>query len=256
MVPLIVSDVSPAVLFNSTLGTLTGISIGPGDPDLITVKALRALQSVDVVAFPRGRKGAQGLAQQIISPWLRPYQQQLPLDFPFVTDAALLQSAWRQAAEQVWQVLEQGDHVGFACEGDISFYGTFTYLAQTLQATHPEVIVHRIPGVCSPLAAASALGLPLTMQSERLVILPAFYGLDDLERILDWAEVVVLLKVNSVYSQVWQVLKRRQLLHQSWVIIRASQPDQLVYRDLSNHPNLSLPYFSLMIVRTVTNSLL
>ena len=238
------------------LGTLTGISVGPGDPDLITLKALKALEAVDVVAFPKGRKGYPGLAQQIIAQRLHPDQQQLPLNFPFVTDPEILQQAWSQAAKAVWQVLNQGRHVGFVCEGDISFYSTFTYLAQTLQTEHPEVQIHRIPGVCSPLAAVNALGVPLTMQSDRLAILPAFYGIADLERTLHWAEVIVLMKVSSVYPQVWALLQRHNLLKNSWVVVRASQPDEIIYRDLSRHPHLSLPYFSLMVIRSDSNSLL
>jgi len=240
----------------AALGTLTGISVGPGDPDLITVKALKALETVDVVAFPKGRKGLPGLAQQIIAPRLQPHQRQLPLDFPFVTDPVQLQRAWGQAADQVWQILAQGSHVGFACEGDISFYGTFTYLAQTLQTAHPALQIERIPGVCSPLAAVSALGIPLTMQSDRLAILPAFYGIADLDHTLDWAEVVVLMKVSGVYGQVWSVLQRRQLLQHSWVVVRASQVEEKIYRDLSPYPDLHLPYFSLMVVRSGPNSLL
>lgn len=255
MVPLIVSAFFSSAPIPSAIGTLTGISVGPGDPDLITVKALKALQLADVVAFPQGRRGALGLAQQIIAPWLQPHQQQLPLNFPFVTDPVTLQQAWNQAANQVWQILAQGRSVGFACEGDISFYGTFTYLARTLQTTHPDLLIQRIPGVCSPLAAVGALGIPLTMQSDRLAILPAFYGIADLERALDWAEVVVLLKVSSVYRQVWALLQRRQLLRHSWVVVRASQQDEAIYRNLASYPDLDLPYFSLMVVRSDTNSL-
>ena len=256
MVQSIISAFPIGSSADPVLGTLTGISVGPGDPDLITLKALKALEAVDVVAFPKGRKGYPGLAQQIIAQRLHPDQQQLPLNFPFVTDPEILQQAWSQAAKAVWQVLNQGRHVGFVCEGDISFYSTFTYLAQTLQTEHPEVQIHRIPGVCSPLAAVNALGVPLTMQSDRLAILPAFYGIADLERTLHWAEVIVLMKVSSVYPQVWALLQRHNLLKNSWVVVRASQPDEIIYRDLSRHPHLSLPYFSLMVIRSDSNSLL
>ncbi len=230
-------------------GTLTGIGIGPGDPDLITLKALKVLQAAPVVAFPQGRPGQRGVAQRIVTPHLQAHQRQLPLDFPFVVEDDQLQAAWRRAAEQVWEVLQTGQDVVFACEGDISFYGTFTYLADALALAHPQVIINRIPGVCSPMAAVSALGIPLTVQAEKLVILPAFYGVDDLEQTLDWADVVVLMKVSSVYATVWEVLKQRRLLSKSYVVVRASQPDQVIYRDLEHHPHLDLPYFSLMVVR-------
>jgi precorrin-2/cobalt-factor-2 C20-methyltransferase len=233
-----------------TLGTLTGVGVGPGDPDLITVKALRVLEQAPVIAYPSGRRGQPGLAEKIIRDRIRPHQQQLPLDFPYVLDSEQLQQAWQQAANQVWARLVTGQDVVFACEGDLSFYGTFTYLAQALGAAHPEVTIHRVPGVCSPMAAVSALGIPLTVQAEKLAVLPALYSLADLEQTLDWADVVVLMKVSSVYRQVWSLLQQRQLLSQSWVVVRASQPTQELYCDLSQHAELELPYFSLMVIRT------
>lgn len=231
------------------IGTLYGISVGPGDPELITVKGLRSLQQVPVVAFPSGVQGKPGIAQQIVAQWLSPKQLQLALTFPYVQDMAVLTQAWQVAAEQVWQYLQQGQDVAFACEGDVSFYSTFTYLAQTLQQLHPEAVVQLVPGVCSPMAAASVLGLPLTIRQERLVVLPALYTVGELKAVLEWADVVVLMKVSSVYEQVWKVLQQRALLDNSWVVERATLPDMVIYSDLRDRPTLKLPYFSLLIVQ-------
>ncbi|WP_236147120.1 precorrin-2 C(20)-methyltransferase [Scytonema millei] len=230
-------------------GILYGVSVGPGDPELITLKGLRSLQQASVVAFPRGIQDKPGIAQQIIAPWLRSDQQQLPLHFPYVQDLEVLTKAWRLAAKQVWEYLQKGQDVAFACEGDISFYSTFTYLAQTLQQMHPAAVIKYVPGVCSPMAAASALGLPLTIRQERLVVLPAIYNVNELESILDWAEVVVLMKVSSVYEQVWQVLQRKSLLQNSWIVERATLPNMTIYKDLSDRPHLQLPYFSLLVIQ-------
>jgi len=230
-------------------GILYGISVGTGDSELIALKGLRLLQEASVVAFPAGVRGKQGIAQQIVSPWLTPEQQQLALHFPYVQDTDVLTQAWQEAAEQVWQFLKLGQAVAFACEGDVSFYSTFTYLAQTLQQLHPEAVVETVPGVCSPMASAAALGVPLTVRSQRLVVLPALYTMGELERVLEWADVVVLMKVSSVYEQVWQVLQKRQLLERSWVVERATLPEQVVYTDLGDRPHLQLPYFSLLIVQ-------
>lgn len=236
------------------IGTLSGISVGPGDPELITLKGLRFLQQVPVVAFPAGIEGKPGIAQKIISQWLNPNQVQLPLTFPYVQDMAVLKEAWQTAAQQVWQCLKQGQDVAFACEGDISFYSTFTYLAQTIQQLHPEVVVQLVPGVCSPMAAAAALGLPLTIRGERLAVLPALYTITELEAVLDWADVVVLMKVSSVYKQVWQVLQQRSLLLKSWVVERATLPNMTIYADLSDRPSLDLSYFSLLVVQVTNRS--
>ena len=235
------------------IGTLYGISVGTGDPELITVKGLKILQASKVVAFPAGIKGKLGIAQQIVAPWMNPNQQQLALNFPYVQEQEILKAAWKNAAVQVWQYLQQGVDVAFVCEGDVSFYSTFSYLAQTLQQIHPEVLVQSIPGVCSPMAASSALGLPLTVGAEKLVVLPAIYQLKELEAVLDWADVVVLMKVASVYEQVWQILNQRNLLERSRVVERATQRDMVIYNGLSDRPNLQLPYFSILIVQ-VTRS--
>lgn len=232
-----------------SLGTLYGISVGTGDPELITVKGLRLLQQAPIVAFPAGSGGKPGIAEQIVEKWLQPHQTHLPIVFPYVQDDAALLQAWQLGAEQVWGYLQQGQDVAFACEGDVSFYSTFTYLAQTLQSQHPEAVVHTVPGVCSPMATAAALGIPLTLRAQRLLVLPALYRVADLETALQTADVVVLMKVSSVYEQVWALLQRHQLLQQSYVVERATFPDQKVYADLSDRPALKLSYFSLLIVK-------
>jgi len=232
-------------------GTLYGISVGPGDPELITVKGLRLLQSVPVVAFPAGIGDKPGVAQKIVTNWRHFSQKELSLYFPYVQDEAVLNAAWQTAAEQVWEYLKLGQDVAFVCEGDISFYSTFTYLAQTLQSLHPEAIILTVPGVSSPMAAAAALGIPLTVRDQRLVILPALYRVEELEAVLDWADVVVLLKVSSVYQQVWRMLQQRSLLDRSYVVERATTAEQVIYNNLRDRPDLKLPYFSLLIVQVL-----
>lgn len=214
----------------------------------MTVKGLRLLQQSPVVAFPAGVGGKMGMAEQIAAPWLRPEQTRLALTFPYVQDEAVLTQAWAAGADRVWHYLHQGQDVAFLCEGDISFYSTFSYLAQTLQQQQPTVNIQFVPGVCSPLATASMLGLPLTMRDQRLVVLPALYHANELEQVLTWAEVVVLLKVSSVYEQVWAVLQRHGLLERSYVVERVTWPEQKIHRNLTDWPHLKLPYFSLMVI--------
>jgi precorrin-2/cobalt-factor-2 C20-methyltransferase len=231
------------------IGTLYGIGVGPGDPELLTVKAQRILRQCPVVAFPAGMGGKAGVAEQIIASWLNPAQSHLPLKFPYVQAADELTIAWATAAEAVWHHLAQGQDVAFATEGDVSFYSTFSYLARSLQQQHPEAIVQAIPGVCSPLAAAAMAGLPLTLRQQRLMVLPALYTVGELETALQVADVVVLMKVSSVYAQVWQILQAQQLLERSYVVEWATLPQQVIHRDLQAHPTLELPYFSLLVVQ-------
>ncbi|MCP2730382.1 precorrin-2 C(20)-methyltransferase [Limnofasciculus baicalensis] len=231
------------------MATLYGIGVGPGDPESLTLKGLRILKQSPVVAFPAGIGGKHGFAQEIVAQWLREEQVQLPLTFPYVQDTDILMAAWLKAAQQVWYYLKLGQDVAFVCEGDVSFYSTFNYLAQTLQQLQPNAVVETIPGVSSPMAAAAALGLPLTIRGDRLVVLPALYNMEELETIIKWADVIVLMKVSSVYEQVWQVLHRHQLLDNAWVVERVTLPNQAIYRELRDRPTLNLSYFSLMIIK-------
>jgi precorrin-2/cobalt-factor-2 C20-methyltransferase len=231
------------------IGTLYGIGVGTGDPELITVKGLKILQQVPLVAFPSGMNHQPGIAEKIIAPWLRSEQTQLALEFPYTQEGTLLQQAWEKAAGTVWESLKIGKDVAFACEGDVSFYSTFNYLAQTIAQRHPEVNIERVPGVCSPSAAASVLGIPLTIRQQKLAILPTLYTVADLESVLTWADVVVLMKVSSVYHRVWPILQKLNLLESSSIVERATFPNQTLYQDLTPYPQLELSYFSVLIVK-------
>ncbi|MEO0835239.1 MAG: precorrin-2 C(20)-methyltransferase [Cyanobacteria bacterium J06642_3] len=235
------------------LGTLYGVSVGTGDPELITVKGLRILQSSQIVAFPAGINQRQGIAQNIIQPWLLPQQKLLALDFPYIQDELKLQLAWNKAADQVWYHLKQGIDVSFACLGDVSFYSTFTYLAQALQQISTEVTIETVPGVSSPMAIASSLNIPLTVYQQRLLILPVLYSVPELETALNYADVIVLLKISSVYQQVWQLLESTNLLDSSVVIEKATFPEQKIYRNLRVYPQLDLSYFSIMLISQAVN---
>ena len=142
---------------SNKIGVLYGVSVGTGDPELITIKALKTIKKCPVIAFPAGIKGKQGIAQSIIQGYLQPQQKTLPLAFPYTQNQEELTRAWQSAAEQVWEYLQQGQDVAFACEGDVSFYSTFSYLAETLDKLKPAIKIQPIPGVSSPMAVANCL---------------------------------------------------------------------------------------------------
>jgi len=222
------------------------------------------LQRSPIVAFPAGRNGKSGIAEQIVGTWLQPHQQRLALDFPYIQDDEALQRAWNAAAAEVLPYLQQGQDVSFVSEGDVSFYSTFSYLAHSVQQlvrqqrppntdsrsepsqAEPEIIT--IPGICSPLTAAAMAGQPLTLRQQKLVILPALYDAAALSQAMKFADVVVLMKIGAEYQKIWSILKDKGRLASSYIVQRASWPQQKIHRDLSDRPSLDLDYFSLWII--------
>ncbi|MEO1179537.1 MAG: precorrin-2 C(20)-methyltransferase [Cyanobacteria bacterium J06636_28] len=236
-------------LLANNRGRLWGVSVGPGDSELLTLKGLRILQTVDVVACPQNRKGQPGMAYAIVKSHLRPEQTILPLDLPFVRDPVQLQQAWRLAGEKLVPLLAQGQDVAFITEGDASLYSTFSYVAQSVHRLAPAVEITTVPGVCSPLAAMATLNMPLSLGAEKIAILPALYDVSELTHALEWADVVVLMKVSSVFGQVWHTLKEMGLLEHASLVERVGSPEEKQYSSLVNLADYKPPYFSILIVR-------
>ncbi|MEM9772573.1 MAG: precorrin-2 C(20)-methyltransferase, partial [Cyanobacteria bacterium P01_D01_bin.73] len=208
------------------LGTLYGIGVGPGDPEWITVKGLRFLQSVQVVAVPQNRDGEPGLAYAIAKQYLRPHQTLITLSLPFTTDRDRLSAGWEKSMGILLPHLRSGKNVAFLAEGDISFYSTFSHVARSVKHHEPTITVETVPGVCAPLAAASALNIPLSLWHEKVAILPALYEVSELDHALDWAEVVILMKVGSVFNLAWNCLKQRNLLDNACLVEWVGWPQE------------------------------
>ncbi len=246
-------------------GTLFGVSVGVGDPEGLTLQAIRVLQSVPVITLPNNPQRGSSRAWEIIQRWIPAQwfkedeqqptlgiqsQKVIGLDLPFVQDLETLEQAWGAAATLIWDYLHQGEDVAFACEGDVGLYSTFGHLENAVRQRDPDCRIERIPGVCSPLAAAAALGISLGVVDEKIAILPAMYQVNELVAALDWAEVVVLMKVRAVYQQVWDLLNQRDLLAQTVLAVEIGGVKQQVWRGLEGLRELQVPYFAVLIIHT------
>lgn len=189
------------------------------------------------------------MAYNIVRSHLLPEQPLVPLHLPFVRDAVQLQQAWKAAGETLVSHLARGQDVAFITEGDASFYSTFSYVAQAVRELAPGVEITTVPGVCSPLAAAAALEMPLSLAAEKIAVLPALYDVSELKQTLEWAEVVVLMKVASVFAEVWQQLAAAELLEQSSLVEWVGSSQEKIYPNLVSLENYKPPYFSILIVR-------
>lgn len=235
------------------LGRFYGLGVGPGDPELITIKAHRILAACPVVAVPKGRRKGDGFAWQVVRQYVDPARQEvLELDFPMTRDPARVETEVRRNALTVLRRLEAGLSVAAVTEGDPFFYSTFVHLYEQLRQVNPEVEVEVVPGVSSFLAAAARLGFPLGLRDDRLAVVAEVGDVEDARRVLEGFDTVVFLKVSAYFDTVWSALESLGRLADARLVTRVSVPGQerLVYdiRGLRGH---DLDYFSLLLVRKI-----
>ncbi|MBW3048853.1 precorrin-2 C(20)-methyltransferase [Prochlorococcus marinus XMU1403] len=231
---------------------LTIAGVGPGDPSLLTLAAVDAIQESTVVSYPVSSRGGDSLAEKIASKWITKDKKKLPLHFPMVDDQNTLKSAWRVAGKELMKMVDKGERVVFLAQGDISLFSTGSYLSKELEKYHPQCVVKLIPGVTSFSAAAAKSKLPLAFQEEELLVLPVPDSYDELKSILSDAaskkRVVVLLKLGKKWEWVKLLLEELDLIKTSIFAERIGFSDQQILRasDLSSGTR---PYFSLLLIR-------
>ncbi len=183
---------------SDSIGTLYGVSVGPGDPELITVKAKNTLERCRVLAVPVTHKNSS-LALDIVCKMMDiSGKETLPLLFPMTTDQTELSSHYNANAVRIEEVLTNGVDVAFACLGDVSVFSTFAYIAEILKARDYPVVM--IPGVTSFCACACALGISLTAADQPLHIIPgSFYAIGEE---LKLSGTKVLMKSGSQFSKI------------------------------------------------------
>jgi len=227
------------------IGTLYGVGVGPGDPELLTLKALRIIQNVQVIATPSAKNDGKSYALDIIRDRLKKEQQIVFLHFSMVKDLAVRQAHRQAAGKKVLSYLEQGKDVAFITEGDPLFYSTFTCLLDYLPDNVPIEVV---PGVDSIHAATADIRRPLVRADQKLAILPiSTTTLLKLPTVLLLFETVVLLKINRHLGRLVMMLDELNMLEHTVLIERASNQSTRIIRNLQEG-NLDVHYLSQMII--------
>lgn len=233
------------------------VSVGPGDPELLTVAAVRAIEAADLVAYPVARDGGEGMAAAIAAPWIGAGQRRLPLLFPMVAEAGPRIAAWHAAADALAAAVAAGDGVVLLCEGDGSLFASSSYALLALRRRHPACPLRLIPGVpavCAAAAAASSTGWiwPLALQDDGLLVRPTPASPAALVALLEAAAasgtVLGLLKLGHRWAWVRPLLAERGLLEGALFAQRVGWPDQLV-APAAAVPPAEQPYFSLLLIR-------
>ena len=222
-------------------GTLYGLGVGPGDPELLTLKALRILQSCPAVAYPAPDHG-HSFARSIVAGFLTGGQEEIPIVVPMRVERFPAAEVYDQAAEVIGERLTRGEDVAVLCEGDPFFYGSFMYLFERLAARHTVEIV---PGVASPMASAARALRPIASRNDVLTVIPG--PLDDaaLAAKLEGAEAFVIMKLGRHFDRVRSLIAQLGLIDRAVYCERVTLAEERVMplADVSG----DAPYFSMIL---------
>ena len=224
-------------------GTLYGLGVGPGDPDLITVKAQRILATVPVIAYPAPEDGAS-LVRAIAAPHLPEGRTEIVIRVPMTPGQFPANTIYDRYAAEISDQLDDNKNVAVLCEGDPFFYGSFMYLFERLAPRYGTEVG---PGVSSLTACAAAAGLPLVSRNDLLAVIPAPLPEADLAARIGAADAAAIVKVGRHFPKVRRVLDRLGRVQGAWYVERATMAGQrvLALEAVADGP---APYFSMILV--------
>ena len=223
-------------------GILYGVGVGPGDPELMTVKAWRLIATANTIAYLCAN-GSASTARDIARPFIADTVTEIALDMPMRVEREPAQKAYDEGAEKIAAHLTRGEDVVMLCEGDPFFYGSFMYVFERLAGRFKTIVV---PGVTSITAAAAAIGQPLASRDEALKVLPATMDENLLRAELRNCTTAAIIKVGRHFGKVKLILKDLGLDAKA---IQNATHDHEAVRDVAEMEGETLPYFTTIIVR-------
>lgn len=237
-------------------GIFYGVGVGPGDPDLMTIKALKVLKGSAVLAVPRSADSSpEGLSQalSIVKKAVDLEGKEiLELLFPMTKDRDVLREARKAAALAIAERLKRGQDVCFITLGDPMLYSTFSYLMPFIREALPGADIKAVPGVTSFSAASSAAVLPLAESDEKVIIIPAAYDIGEVRKAIDrlsGAGTIVLMKVNRVMDALIAMLSEARLADKALFVSRAGWPGEEIVTGIKSLKGRKLDYFSIVIIK-------
>jgi precorrin-2/cobalt-factor-2 C20-methyltransferase len=230
-------------------GALYGIGVGPGDPELLTVKAFRKLQECPVIAYPKKMRGSKSYAYKIIEVYIRPEEKEmLGLVFPMTKNEEVLEREWNKAVDVIYEKIAQGKDVAFVTEGDPLLYSTFIHLMKVMKEKYPDVEIHSIPGISSVNGAVSRLTIPLADGDEQVAIIPANDDVEKMRKAIENHDAVVFLKVAKVIDVLLEMLRELGLENKAHVVTKVTSDEEILW-NINELEGADLNYLSLMVVR-------
>ncbi len=228
-------------------GILYGVGVGPGDPELLTIKAVNALKAADVVVAPKAKETGKSTALSVVRPYLSSHTDIVKMVFPMVKGKETLIGAWTENSREILGYLQEGKKVAFITLGDPMLYSTYGYVFTTLRDCGHEIVT--IPGITSYAAIAAMTGITLAEGDGVLTIVPAVTDEKNLERILETADNLVILKAYRNYRQIVERLKKSGHTHDAVMVSRCGLPEERICHELESIGEEGIDYLSTIIAK-------
>ena len=229
-------------------GNFYGIGLGPGDPELLTLKALHTIQRADCIFVPKSDSKEDSLALEIVKDYVKG-KKVIEQIYPMTKDKQTLNTAWLKAAEEIHTEVRNGYNAVYLTLGDPMTFSTYIYLLRHLNTMLPERAIHTIPGITSYNAAACAANYPLLTGDERLAVIPIPKDIAELRPILESFDTVVMMKVAKKLDEVIQLLEDMKLSRNALFASYIGQKDAYLTCDITSLKGSGRGYMSVLIVK-------
>lgn len=230
-------------------GQLYGIGVGPGDPELLTIKGYRIFTEVPIIAYP-GRRNGKSYALRVVETYFEESEKVwIPLMFPMTRDPEVLANEWGLTVSKVGQYLSQGYDMAFATEGDPLLFSTFIHLSRLVREKFPYVKITTIPGVTSMTAACAQLDWAMADGDDTVAIIPATTNKMDMKKHLQTHKTVVFIKVAKVLDTMLDILEELELTSRAAVVTKATADEQEIWTDVADLRGQTLEYLTLLVVK-------
>ena len=237
---------------------LIGIGVGPGDPELLTVKAVNAIHDADVILCPASKEDRPSIALSVVSSLIDKSKNQeiIKLVFPMTKDQKVLEETWKKNAKIMAEVVLSGKNAVYLTVGDPYLYSTWIYMHKEIEKNFPSVKINVIPGIVSMFTFASKVGVSIAEGAEKVSIIPSCYDLTTVKEIAKNSETLVFLKDGRYFDQVVNLLKEAGFPDNSiFAIGQDLGTKDEVIRKLTlgevNDGTLTTKYFSILVVKRV-----
>ncbi len=237
---------------------LIGIGVGPGDPELLTVKAVKAIQDADIIMCPASKEDRPSIALSVVDSLIDKSKKQeiVKLIFPMTKDKDVLEETWKKNAKIMAQTVQLGKNVVYLTVGDPFLYSTWIYMHKDLTEKYPEMNISVIPGIVSMFTFASKVGVSIAEGAEKVAIIPSCYDLSSVKEIAKNSESMIFLKDGRYFDQVIGVLKESGFPDNSiFAIGQDLGTEHEIIRKMTlgevNDDTLTTKYFSILVVKRV-----